>query len=131
MNSGKRFLRWGILILAALIYLSIAVIPFVNSVKPTDGALAKVGLTVGEIIVLGVMLAILVAVVIVGLKKREKVSSVAREYESEVKRITWFPWKDTRKNTVVVLIAMVICGAVISLLDLALAKGIFAFIDLF
>ena len=91
----------------------------------------KTILTLGEVIVLGVLVAILVAVIVLGLKKRAKVSSVVREYESEVKRITWFPWKDTKKSTSVVLIAVVICATVICLLDLGLAEGIIAFINLF
>ena len=40
-------------------------------------------------------------------------------------------WKDTKKSTVVVLIAVVICATVICLLDLGLAEGILALIGLF
>ena len=128
MSTGKRFLRWGCLIAAALIYIAIGAIPFVNSVNGGTGAtgIFKI-LSIGEMI----MLAILIAVVILGLKKRAKVSSMAREYESEIKRITWFSWKDTKKSSVVVLIALVVCAAVISLLDLGLARGLLAFMGLF
>ena len=126
----KGFLKWGALILAILVYLGIAAIPFVNSVSTEKSGLLGI-LTVGEIIVLGVMLALLVVVVLLMIKKRDKVDGVVREYESEIKRITWFSWKDTKKSTVVVLIGVVICAAVISLLDLGLAEGILAFIGLF
>ena len=132
MSTGKRFLRWGCLIAAALIYIAIGAIPFVNSVNGGTGAtgIFKI-LSIGEMIVLGIMLAILIAVVVLGLKKRAKVSSMAREYESEIKRITWFSWKDTKKSSVVVLSALVVCAAVISLLDLGLARGLLAFMGLF
>ena len=132
MSTGKRFLRWGCLIAAALIYIAIGAIPFVNSVNGGTGAtgIFKI-LSIGEMIVLGIMLAILIAVVVLGIKKRAKVNSVIREYESEVKRITWFSWKDTKKSTVVVLIALVVFAAVISLLDLGLARGLLAFMGLF
>jgi len=137
MNTGKRFVRWGVLILAVLIYIGIAAIPFVNGM-PTASEIQTKNLkgimkllSVGDFVVLGIMLVILIAVVVMMLKKRDKVNSVAREYESEIKRITWFPWKDTKKSTVVVLLALVVCSLVICLLDLGLAKGILAFIDLF
>ena len=128
MAKGKKIVKWGAIILAALIYLSIAAIPFLNSVENSskEGFLGI--LTVGEIIVLGVMAAILIAVVIVLIKKREKTASVVREYESEVKRITWLSWKDTKKSTVVVLIGLVVCATVISLLDLGLSEGFLSLI---
>ncbi len=131
MSTGKRIIKWGIFIFAALVYLSIGAIPFLNNVTNSNGKGILKTLTVGEIITLGVMLLILVAVVAVLLKKRRKVDGFIREYESEVKRITWFPWKDTKKSSVVVLIALVVCATVISLLDLGLAQGILAFIGLF
>ena len=131
MSKGKKALRWGLLILAVLIYLGIAAIPFLNDVEAADKTGILKILTVGEMIVLGVMLAIVIALVVICVKKREKVAGVVREYESEVKRITWFPWKDTKKSTIVVLIAMVVISAVISLLDLGLAKGLIAFIGIF
>ena len=131
MSKGKRILTWGVLILASLIYIAIGAIPFLNNVTTAGKTGILKILTLGEMIVLGVMLAILIAVLVLCLKKRAKVASIAREYESEVKRITWFPWKDTKKSTVVVLIAVVICATVICLLDLGLAEGILALIGLF
>ena len=132
MGTGKRFIKWGCIILAALIYIAIGAIPFVNNLNGGTGAtgIFKI-LSIGEMVVLGIMLAILIAVVVLGIKKRAKVNSVIREYESEVKRITWFSWKDTKKSTVVVLIALVVFAAVISLLDLGLARGLLAFMGLF
>ena len=131
MSKGKKALRWGLLILAILIYLGIAAIPFLNSVENAGKTGILKILTVGEMIVLGVMLAIAIALVVICIKKREKVAGFVREYESEVKRITWFPWKDTKKSTIVVLIAMVVISAIISLLDLGIAEGLIAFIGIF
>ena len=131
MAKGKKIVKWGAIVLAALIYLSIAAIPFLNTLENSEKEGFLGVLTVGEIIVLGVMAAILIAVVIVLIKKREKTASVVREYESEVKRITWFSWKDTKKSTIVVLIGLVVCAAIISLLDLGLSKGFLEFVMLF
>ena len=131
MAKGKKIVKWGAIVLAALIYLSIAAIPFLNTLENSEKEGFLGILTVGEIIVLGVMAAILIAVVVLLIKKREKAASVVREYESEVKRITWFSWKDTKKSTIVVLIGLVVCAAIISLLDLGLSKGFLEFVMLF
>ena len=150
MASNKKIVKWGAIILAALIYLAICAVPFlqynptvasVNSanassknfqIRPIWTMNDKVILTLGEVIVLGVLVAILAAVLVFLLKNREKTASVIREYESEAKRITWLSWKDTKKSSLVVIIGLVVCSTVISFLDLGLSTGFFAFVvDLF
>ena len=156
MAKGKKIVKWGAIVLAALIYLSICAVPFfqlnptVSEANATTNAKYKIHpvwtmeleneygtavdtviLTLGEVIVLGVLLAILIAVVVLMLKKREKTASMVREYESEVKRITWLSWKDTKKSTIVVLIGLVVCATVICFLDLGLSKGFLEFVKLF
>ena len=130
-QKQKHYLRWGVMILAALAYLAIMAIPFLNAVETDKSGLLGI-LTVGEIIVLGIMIALLVAAIVFLVKKREQAIRMMKVYESEVKKVTWLSWKDTKKSTVVVLIGLVICAAVICLLDVALAKGFLWFItDLF
>ena len=150
MASSKKIVKWGAIVLAALIYLAICAVPFlqnnptVSSVNSTNASSDnfqirpiwtmndKVILTLGEVIVLGVLLAILVAVLVILLKNREKTASVIREYESEAKRITWMSWKDTKKSSLVVIIGLVVSSTVICFLDLGLSTGFFAFVvDLF
>ena len=152
MASGKKIVKWGAIILAAVIYLAICAVPFFQynptlaAANATADAKFKIRpiwtmelkgvetviLTLGEVIVLGVLVAILVATLVFLLKNREKTASVIREYESEVKRITWLSWKDTKKSTVVVLIGLVACATLICFLDLGLSTGFFAFVvDLF
>lgn len=156
MAKGKKIVKWGVIVLAALIYLSICAVPFfqlnptVAEANATANAKYKIHpvwtmeleneygtavdtviLTLGEVIVLGVLLAILIAAVVLMLKKREKTASMVREYESEVKRITWLSWKDTKKSTIVVLIGLVVCATVICFLDLGLSKGFLEFVKLF
>ena len=156
MAKGNKIVKWGVIVLAALIYLSICAIPFFQlnptvaqasassgkykihpvwtmAVKDAETGVAvdTVILTLGEVIVLGVLVAMLIAVLAVMLKKKEKTASVVKAYESEVKRITWLSWKDTKKSTVVVLIGLVICTCVICLLDMGLSNGFLAFVDLF
>ena len=156
MAKGNKIVKWGVIVLAALIYLSICAIPFFQlnptvtqanlssgkykihpvwtmMVKDAETGIAvdTVILTLGEVIVLGVLVAMLIAVLVVMLKKREKTASVVKAYESEVKRITWLSWKDTKKSTVVVLIGLVVCTCVICLIDMGLSNGFLAFVDLF
>jgi preprotein translocase SecE subunit len=146
MASNKKIVKWGAIILAALIYLAICAVPFlqynptvasVNSanassknfqIRPIWTMNDKVILTLGEVIVLGVLVAILAAVLVVLLKNREKTASVIREYESEAKRITWLSWKDTKKSSIVVIIGLVVCATIICFLDLGLSNGFFAFV---
>ena len=154
MASNKKIVKWGAIILAALIYLAICAVPFLQynpTVASVNSANAKsenfqirpiwtmnvkdvdtVILTLGEVIVLGVLVAILAAVLVFLLKNREKTASVIREYESEAKRITWLSWKDTKKSSIVVIIGLVVCSTIICFLDLGLSTGFFAFVvDLF
>ena len=125
--NKKGVLRWFVIGLFGLMYLALLAIPFFNSLKADSGFM----LTTGEIIVEGILGAILVAVIVLGIRNRAKVSKVAGECESEVKRITWLSWAETKRSTIVVLIALVVCATVICLLDLGLAKGILALIGLF
>ena len=39
------------------------------------------------------------------------------DYKSEMKKVVWMPWKDVKKNTVLVLSATVVLGLLIGLVD--------------
>ena len=54
----------------------------------------------------------------------EKIAHFFRSYKSEVKKIVWCPWKQVRKNSLVVLVTVIAFAAVICLLDVALFQGI-------
>ena len=131
MAKRNKIVKWGVIVLAALIYLSICAIPFLNDLENADKTGILKILTVGEMIVLGVLAAILIAFFIFILKKREQVASMMRAYESEAKRITWLSWKDTKKSTVVVLVALVVCTVAICFLDMGLSEGFLWFVNLF
>ena len=131
MAKGNKIVKWGVIVLAALIYLSICAIPFLNTLENADKTGILKILTVGEMIVVGVLVALLIALAIVLLKKREKVASFVKAYESETKRITWLSWKDTKKSTIVVLIGLAVCVLAICLLDMGLSEGFLWFVNLF
>jgi preprotein translocase SecE subunit len=92
---------------------------------------ASEGLSTGEMIGLIISGVVLLVLVVLGIKFREKVAKFFRVYKSESKKIVWLPWNQTLKSTYVVLVVMVICAVVICALDIGLNTGFRAFIDLF
>ena len=45
-------------------------------------------------------------------------------YKSELKKIVWSPWKQVRKNSLVVFAVVVVCAAIICALDYAFSQAI-------
>lgn len=129
--NKKGVLRWFVFGLFGLMYLALLAIPFVSTYRSTVSLGNKFVMSTGNIVVVGILGAILVAVIVLAVRNRAKVSKVAGEYESEVKRVTWLSWAETKRSTVVVLIALIVCALVICLLDLGLGKGILSLIGLF
>ena len=56
-------------------------------------------------------------------------------YENKVKanieKIVWSPWKQVRKNSLVVFAVVVVCAAIICALDYAFSQGVIALGQLF
>lgn len=50
----------------------------------------------------------------------EKMKKFFKDYKSELKKVVWFGKKQTIKSTGVVIVALVVVSAVVSLLDLGL-----------
>ena len=85
----------------------------------------------GTIIGLIIAAAVLAVAVVLGIKYREKIKKFLRVYKSELKKVVWFPWDQTKKSTLVVIVVLLICAVAICLLDFGLSKAILAFINLF
>ncbi len=64
-------------------------------------------------------------------KKKGRIKDAWRGFKSEVKKIVWPSWKQVLKNTLVVLVVVVICAIIIGALDYAFSQGIIALTDLF
>ncbi|MBQ7379652.1 MAG: preprotein translocase subunit SecE [Clostridia bacterium] len=75
-----------------------------------------------KIVIWGLVIAGLIAGVVFCIVKREKVAEFLRALNSEKKRIVWSSWKDTRKNTLVVLLVVAAITLVIFLFNLVLEK---------
>ena len=78
-------------------------------------------------IVLGGVVVVGVAVLLI--KCPEKISKALRVYKSEFKKVSWLSWKETKKNSVIVLGMLAACALVICLLDLGLYEGLVALIQ--
>ena len=55
-------------------------------------------------------------------KKRKSLATLWREFRSDLKKITWPSFKSVVKNSVLVLVTMIIVSAIVSLLDLGLME---------
>jgi preprotein translocase SecE subunit len=54
----------------------------------------------------------------------ERVGHFFRSYVSEIKKIVWCPWKQVRKNSLVVLAVVIACAIVICALDIVFSKAL-------
>ena len=99
------------------------------SVGAEDGAdkggmetITLVSLIIGGVVLLGV-----IALCIV---KRKKLVESLRAYKSEMKKITWFPWKSVWRSTVLVLVVVIAVAVLVGLLDLAFFEGQYALVGI-
>ena len=64
-------------------------------------------------------------------KKKGRVKEAWRGFKSETKKIVWPTWKQVAKNTLVVLVVVLVFVLLIGALDFAFSHGIQALTDLF
>ena len=53
-----------------------------------------------------------------------RIASFARSIKSEVKKISWSPWTEVRKNTLVVVVVIAICAVALAIVDYVFLQGI-------
>ena len=53
-----------------------------------------------------------------------RIKSWMRSIKSEVKKISWSPWSDVRKNTFVVVVVIVACAIALAAIDFVFSQGI-------
>lgn len=81
--------------------------------------------------VLGVAIVALLVVYFAVPRFRAWTNKKCREIKSELKNVTWSPWRDVKRNTVLVIIIVAAAAAAIGLLDFVFAKSISALAGLF
>ncbi|MBQ9428295.1 MAG: preprotein translocase subunit SecE [Clostridia bacterium] len=60
-------------------------------------------------------------------KKPNRIGKFFRDYKSELKKITWCPFKTVKQSTVLVIVLTIILAAIIAVLDLGFSKGLVEF----
>ena len=60
-----------------------------------------------------------------------RIASFARSVKREVKKISWSPWTDVRKNTFVVVVVIAVCAVALAIVDYVFLQGITALGKLF
>lgn len=60
-------------------------------------------------------------------KKPSRISKFFRDYKSEMRKITWCPFKTVKQSTVLVIVLTVLLAAVIAVLDLGFSRGLLEF----
>ena len=91
----------------------------------------KEGLGTSDIVSLIILGVVVIAIAVYCIVKREKVGKFFRSLKSEFKKIVWSPRDQVRKNTIVVVVAVVALAIIIALADLVFMKGITALSVLF
>ena len=109
------------LFLVSCLCLTLALCLGVGAEGETTGTTtpAKTGMdtfTLVSLIIAGVLIGLAVVLCIV---KRKKLAEGMRSYKSEMKKITWFPWKNVWRCTIFVIVAILAVALVVGLLDMA------------
>ncbi len=66
------------------------------------------------------LLAMIIAITAaIWLRRNEKVHTYAMEVGSELSKVTWPTWKDTKRATIVVIVTTLVIASILGLLDLA------------
>ena len=60
-----------------------------------------------------------------------RIAAFFRSIKSEIKKISWSPASEVRKNTIVVLVVLIICVIALFIVDYVFAQGITALGKLF
>ena len=105
------------LVLFLAICLSFSVLSLAVAAEDTAEETRILGLELGNFISLAIAVALLVVAIVLCIVKRKKLVEALRAYRSEMKKITWFSWKNVVRCTVFVLVAVVAIAAVVGLLD--------------
>ena len=103
--------------------LALSVLSFFSVAAEEGAENASKGLSTGALVSLLIAGVVLVAVVVLCVIRREKLKESLRAYRREMKNITWYPWKSVWRNTVLVVVVVLVAALLIGLLDIAFFEG--------
>ncbi len=76
------------------------------------------------LVTLGIIVVVLICVAVWAFKDKERALKTWRSFKSEFKKIVWADRHQTTKNTILVILVVVVFGAVIGLLDYLFSLGV-------
>jgi preprotein translocase SecE subunit len=92
---------------------------FAPAVSAADGdGVFGTSMSVGVFVSLIIAAVLLIVVAVLCILKREKLAEALKAYKSEMKKITWYSWKNVVRGTVFVVVSVLVIGVVVGLLDI-------------
>ena len=88
-----------------------------SSTTTTTSGVFGTSMSVGDFVSLCIAGVALIVVIVLCIVKRAKVAEALRAYKSEMKKITWYSWKNVVRGTVFVLVSVLVIALVVGLLD--------------
>ena len=88
-----------------------------SSTTTTASGVFGTSMSVGDFVSLCIAGVALIVVIVLCIVKRAKVAESLRAYKSEMKKITWYSWKNVVRGTVFVLVSVLVIALVVGLLD--------------
>ncbi len=105
------------LLLVLTLCLTLSVLTIGVAAEESTGVFGT-GLELGDFISLAIAVVLFLVAAVICIIKREKLAEACRAYRSEMKKITWYSWKNVVRGTIFVLVSVVAIAIVVGLLDL-------------
>ena len=133
MKLSKRLAAIALAVFLAITLLSIPV--FADETGAATGntdpnATTAPKMELPDIINLSILGGVVVVAIVLCIVFRKGLVKKFRVYKSESKKVVWLSWADTKKNTWVVLVVMILLAAAICVIDMALSKGLMKVLEL-
>lgn len=115
--SVARYVNLSFVIIGIVLYIMVG--ELISGVIGLFGSSSNIQI-LGANFRLSHLLAMILAITAaIWLRRSEKVHTYAMEVGSELSKVTWPTWKDTKRATMVVIVTTVVIASILGLLDLA------------
>ncbi len=130
----KKFLT-ALTALAGFSALSLNVLAATNDTATADQAASNISnFPWARVITLAVIVILIVVAIILSKtnsKLGQRINKFFKEYWSEIKKVTWYPTKDTAKATGIVLVFLIVAAIAIGVLDFGFTQIVKLLANLF
>jgi len=115
--SVARYVNLSFVVIGITLYIILG--EMVGALLGIFGSSSNVQVLGGNFRLSNLLAMILSIGVAIWLRRNEKVHTYAMEVGSELSKVTWPTWKDTKRATIVVIITTLVLAGLLGLLDLA------------